>query len=129
MNEYVTGLFQRYRSRGVLVDTNILLLFFVGSFERTLITRFKRTNQYRAEDYDLLCHFLSHFDRMATTPHVLSEVNSLSHRLVNRPEPSTLGTLQRKSASLRKTMWRAQKRRRSNSFKGSVLPMRASFTW
>ena len=75
MSDYLTGLVQRYRSRGVLVDTNILLLFFVGAFDRTQIGR-KRTNQYSHEDYDLLTQFLGQFKRMVTTPNILSEVNS-----------------------------------------------------
>jgi hypothetical protein len=76
MNDYVFGLLQRYRSRGVLVDTNILLLFFVGSLDRTRIAQVKRTIQFSAEDYDLLLDVLSQFDRMVTTPNMLSEVNS-----------------------------------------------------
>ena len=46
MNAHVSGLMQRYRSRGILVDTNILLLHFVGSFDPSLIARFKRTERF-----------------------------------------------------------------------------------
>lgn len=81
MNEDSLRLVQRYRSQGVLVDTNILLLFIVGTFDRSLIARFKRTHQYTEQNFDLLVAFLTRFDRVVTTPNILSEVNSLSGQI------------------------------------------------
>ena len=81
MTDPILDLVQRYRSRGVLVDTNILLLHFVGGFNREQIPRFKRTQQFTVEDYDLLARLLAHFDSVITTPNILSEVNSLSGQL------------------------------------------------
>jgi rRNA-processing protein FCF1 len=81
MIDFFAHLVGRYRSDGVLVDTNILLLFLVGLFDRTQIIRFKRTRAYSVEDYDLLAGLLSRFDRIVTTPHILSEVNSLARQL------------------------------------------------
>lgn len=72
---------QRYRPRGVLVDTNILLLYFVGSFAPSLIPRFKRTKTFVVEDYELLTRLLSGFNRIVTTPNILSEVSSLSAQM------------------------------------------------
>lgn len=81
MTDTVLCLLQRYRSRGVLVDTNILLLYFVGGFDRERVPRFKRTMQYTVDDYDLLARLLSRFERIVTTPNILSEVNSLSGQM------------------------------------------------
>ena len=81
MTDSVLRSIQRYHSRGVLVDTNILLLHFVGSYDRELIPRFKRTRTYTVEDYDLLSRLLSQFERIVTTPNILTEVNSLSSQL------------------------------------------------
>ena len=82
MNEYVFRLMQQYRSRGVLVDSNILLLLFVGSFDRLLIAKFKRTaGRFSVEEFDLLKNLLACFDRVVTTPHILAEVNSLSNQM------------------------------------------------
>jgi hypothetical protein len=81
MNDYLAGLVQRYGSRGVLIDTNVLLLFFVGSFDRTQIAGFKRTAAYSISDYDALLLFLRPFHRIVTTPNILSEVNSLSGQM------------------------------------------------
>lgn len=81
MMDPILGLIERHRSGGVLVDTNILLLYFVGSYNRELIPRFKRTVQFTVEDYDLLVRLLSCFARIVTTPNVLTEVNSLSGQM------------------------------------------------
>ncbi len=64
-----------------MVDTNILLLYFVGAFDRNLILKFKRTQQFTVEDYDLLLNLLGYFDTIITTPHILTEVSNLSSQL------------------------------------------------
>jgi rRNA-processing protein FCF1 len=82
MNEHAYRLMQQYRARGVLVDTNILLLLFVGSFDRLLVTKFKRTrDRFTIKDFDFLSKFLAQFERMVTTPNILSEVNGLSNQI------------------------------------------------
>ncbi|NQU24184.1 MAG: hypothetical protein HQ567_23125 [Candidatus Nealsonbacteria bacterium] len=74
-------LIQRFRSRGVLVDTNILLLHFVGTLDPELIPRFKRTNQFTVDDYHLLRRILDRFTCIVTTPNVLTEVSNLCGQL------------------------------------------------
>jgi hypothetical protein len=44
-------LVSKYRNRGVLVDTNILLLWMVGVVDSSWISKHKRTKQYTAGDY------------------------------------------------------------------------------
>jgi len=79
---YYLRLLERYRSQGILVDTNILLLFFVGAYRRSLISSFKRTNdRFKPEDFDLLSGVLKSFARIVTPPHILAEVNSLSSQI------------------------------------------------
>ena len=78
MNAHVRSLVPRYKSRGLLIDTNILLLFFVGLYDRSWVERFKRTRRYTAQDFDLLMEIVLRFDRIITTPHILSEVSNLS---------------------------------------------------
>ena len=81
MNEYVRSLVPRYKSCGLLIDTNILLLYFVGLFDRSWVERFKRTrDRYSAQDFDLLMDIVLQFDRIVTTPNVLSEVSNLSNQ-------------------------------------------------
>jgi len=50
--------FDLARSVGLLVDTNLLVLFTVGSVNRNRIETFKRTRQYSKGDYDLLVSVL-----------------------------------------------------------------------
>ncbi len=81
MSDFVAGLIERYRSSGILVDTNLLLLYFVGSLDPNLISTFKRTIAFTSEDFVLLNRLLREFRRVVTTPNILTEVNSLSNQL------------------------------------------------
>lgn len=74
-------LLAKYRSKGVLVDTNLMLLMVVGSYAPERITTFKRTQQYRPEDYLLLLRILKYFERRITTPNILTEVDNLARQL------------------------------------------------
>jgi rRNA-processing protein FCF1 len=80
MND-VDALFSLYRHKGILIDTNILLLYFVGSTNRARITKFNRTQTFLPEDYDLLVGILNYFNQVFTTPNILTEVNSLANQL------------------------------------------------
>ena len=60
MNDYLGQLIQRYSQSGIIVDTNILLLYFVGNCKH------RRTRQYLPTDHDLLLKVLKMFqNRMA----------------------------------------------------------------
>ncbi len=61
MKEFIRSLFHNYKQKGILIDTNILLLWFVGSVNRSRIFQFNRTEQFLPEDYDLLLQILSYF--------------------------------------------------------------------
>jgi predicted nucleic acid-binding protein len=63
---------------GLLVDTNLLVLFAVGTVNRNRIETFKRTSQYTKPDYDLLLRVLEKFRPLYTVPHVLAEVSNLT---------------------------------------------------
>jgi rRNA-processing protein FCF1 len=81
MNSYHVGLLHKYQQAGVLVDTNILLLYFIGTFDKSLISRFKRTRQFTQEDYNTLLNILRRFNKIVTTPNILTEVSNLSGQL------------------------------------------------
>jgi predicted nucleic acid-binding protein len=65
-------------SAGLLVDTNLLVLFAVGTVNRNRIETFKRTRQYAKTDYDLLVRVLAKFEPLYTVAHVLAEVSNLT---------------------------------------------------
>lgn len=72
---------KKYKQKGVLIDANLLLLWFVGSVNRDRIEKFERTQNYNSEDFDLLSKILVYFDKVVTTPNILTEVNSLLGKL------------------------------------------------
>jgi rRNA-processing protein FCF1 len=65
----------------LLIDTNLLLVYFVGSYDRNLIGNFKRTITFTVEDFEKLQRAFIFFDRIVITPNILTEVNSLSNQL------------------------------------------------
>lgn len=87
MKDIINSLIRRYHQKGILIDTNILLLFLVGSVNPERITRFNRTQQFIPEDYELLLGFIAKFQKILTTPNILTEVNSLANQL-GEPERS-----------------------------------------
>ncbi|MBE9103522.1 hypothetical protein IQ229_00715 [Nostoc cf. edaphicum LEGE 07299] len=87
MKDLIASLIRRYCQKGVLIDTNILLLFLVGSVNQERITKFNRTQQFIPEDYELLLEFIARFQKLVTTPNILTEVNSLANQL-GEPERS-----------------------------------------
>src|ERR1019366_4348523 len=72
------ALIEKHRAKGVLVDTNLLVLFLVGTVNRQRILSFKRTGDFSIEDYDLLVRLIGWFGRVVATPHVLSQVSDLT---------------------------------------------------
>lgn len=70
-----------YNKLGVVIDSNLLLLLFLGSYERRQITGNKRLSMFTDEDFDLLTRFLEPFSKLVTTPHILTEVSNLSNAI------------------------------------------------
>ncbi len=65
------------RKGKLLVDTNILLLYIVGSLSLDRIARHKRTATFTIKDYWLLDSLLRNFGGIVVTPNVLTEVSNL----------------------------------------------------
>lgn len=78
MEQYVNFLISKYRSRGILVDTNLLMLLFVGAYDRDQVERTRRVrDRFRAVDFDILVGLLDQFETRVTTPHILTETSNL----------------------------------------------------
>lgn len=60
------------------MDTNLLLLFCIGSWRRELVRSHKRLAAYTEEDFDLLAQIVAAFSIRYTTPHILAEVCNLA---------------------------------------------------
>lgn len=81
MAEYVASLIQKYASKGILVDTNILLVLFFGALSPERISTRRGTEHFTANDYVLLNAILVKFRAIVTTPNILTELNSFINNL------------------------------------------------
>lgn len=70
---------KKYRRKGIIVDTNLLLLALIGGTPS--IGEFKRTRGYSNEDYQLLLKVIDQFEKLVSTPHILAEVSNLTNGL------------------------------------------------
>jgi hypothetical protein len=79
--DYLNAVLIKYKSKGVLIDSNLLLLYFVGQHDPTQIGGFKRTRAYTVDDYVLLRHLLGLVSPIVTTPNISTEVSNLSGQM------------------------------------------------
>ena len=77
MESFVNELIQQYRTLPLLIDTNLLLLLFLGRIDSKRIGT-ERTSKYTIDDYLLLELLIEPFSRLLTTPNILTEVSNLS---------------------------------------------------
>lgn len=76
----------RHRRTGLLVDTNLLLLYFIGNYDYAtgyhLVNESRCTRgRYGSEDFEVLDALLKNFHTRITTPHILAEVSNLINTL------------------------------------------------
>lgn len=81
MTSYELDLLQRHANSGVLIDTNILILLVLGSYDKKQIEVFKRTRVFVVEDYDTLVSFVGHFAQIITTPNIITEASNILGQL------------------------------------------------
>jgi rRNA-processing protein FCF1 len=78
----VERLTRKYAGRGVVIDSNLLVLFLAGEAERSLISRWKRTSKYTENDFDAIDSIVNFFsDRIHASSAILAEVNNLGNSL------------------------------------------------
>lgn len=75
-----------YYRTGILLDTNLMLLYIVGSYDINLIGKYKRTDIFLKEDYQIISSLLTKFSTRVTTPHILTEVSNLTENLFQRKD-------------------------------------------
>lgn len=81
--DYISHLVSAYSRKGLLVDSNLLLLYFVGAYDPARISTFKGTSAkgFREEDFNLLIRLVGCFEKIVTTLNILTEVSNLSNQL------------------------------------------------
>lgn len=63
---------------GLIMDTNLLVLYIVGLHDPDRIDQFKRTKgAYSVDDFYLLVRLIEQFGGFSTTPNILTEVSNL----------------------------------------------------
>jgi hypothetical protein len=72
----------------VVLDSNLLLLYWCASFDPSLIRTFKRLNAFSSADAFILGDALSALGELRTTPHVLTEVSNLANSLPSWKKPA-----------------------------------------
>jgi hypothetical protein len=88
-------LIAKYRSKGVILDTNLMVLLAIGYFNRERISSFKRTDQYTVRDFSLVDGIIAKFERRITTPHILAETDNLTRQLSNREHSAVAAVMTR----------------------------------
>ena len=69
----------RHSRKGLLIDTNLLILLIIGSLDRNLISTNARTRAYCPADYELLCAFIQlSKGPILTTPNILTETSNIT---------------------------------------------------
>jgi hypothetical protein len=81
MNQHARSLIMKYQGKKLLVDSNLLILSLIGRYNSTLIVKYKRTQQYSVEDFQILENLFAWFGSILTTPNILTEVSNLSFPL------------------------------------------------
>ena len=62
----------------MLIDSNLLILYFVGEFDPKQITKLRRTKSFVVRDYWVIKGFFNAFPLKITTPNILTEVSNLA---------------------------------------------------
>lgn len=62
---------------GAFIDANLLVLLVVGSVDRRLVGKHRRTRTFTVEDYDRLFRLVESVKRVYVTPNTLTEASNL----------------------------------------------------
>lgn len=67
------------KSKNLLLDTNLLLLYLIGAKDPKLFEGARRLNAYIEDDFYLLVRFIevNGFTQLVSTPHILTEASNL----------------------------------------------------
>lgn len=76
---------QLRQQEGLLVDTNLMLLYCVGRCDPYMIPKYtERLSRCSIDDYNLLVQFIALFKKLVTTPNVLTETVNLIDKRTGR---------------------------------------------
>ena len=64
------------RTRGLLLDTNVLAAWIAGEYDPSLLGH-KKLEAFGPADFDLLAELVADASRLVTTPHLLAEASNI----------------------------------------------------
>src|SRR5689334_11319965 len=76
-------LIQAYSNKGLVIDTNLLILDFVGGYNVSRIETYKRTVKFTAKDYQLLQALIQSFTKVFVNQPIITEACNLIDSLNN----------------------------------------------
>lgn len=90
---YTALMIEKYRSRGLLLDSNLLLLHLVGTVNASLVGvgGYGRLSGFGIRQTLILQQLIATFVRVVTTAHVLTEVSNLVNDLHGVRKAQVLG--------------------------------------
>lgn len=80
MVDYTSYLVGKYCHKGIIIDTNVMLVYIVGIYNQNYLLKFERTRGYK-EVFEYVYAVLPQFRRHIITPHILTELSNLSMRI------------------------------------------------
>jgi hypothetical protein len=75
---------RQHRDAGILLDSNLFVLWIIGTTDINLISRHKRTSDYDEKHFQALILLLTRFPTVIVTPHILTEVSNLCSLIDSR---------------------------------------------
>ncbi|KKQ46175.1 MAG: hypothetical protein US63_C0005G0017 [Candidatus Moranbacteria bacterium GW2011_GWC2_37_8] len=78
--DYLKAVIIDYKEKGIIIDTNLLVLYIVGFYDAEYIEKFQRVKNkgYTKEDFEALLKLVSPFNKIFITPQILAEVSNLT---------------------------------------------------
>jgi hypothetical protein len=74
---YIDQLLVKYKQKGVFVDTNMLVLYIMGTNDVASANKTILGKNYTERDFERIAAFIEYFDRRVTSPHILTETSDL----------------------------------------------------
>uniref|UniRef100_UPI0040571396 PIN domain-containing protein n=1 Tax=Candidatus Electronema sp. TaxID=2698783 RepID=UPI0040571396 len=81
----------------LLIDTNLLVLFVVGTAAKEYIAKHKKLTEFTVEDYDLLVKLIARASEVLVTPNTLTETSNLAAYIGEPARSKVMDVLRRVS--------------------------------
>lgn len=77
MTDYELDLIEKHASKGAVIDTNLFVLFLVGTLDPGKIGTHRRLQSFLREDFTILSAIIRRFKKIYSTPNIMTEISNL----------------------------------------------------